>query len=58
MWLFFVDDLVVAGSSEAAIEAFKDQMRRYVEIKDLRTLAWCLGVKNEQDLVAYSVAVP
>ena len=31
----FVDDLVVAGSSEAAIEAFKEQMRRHVEIKDL-----------------------
>jgi hypothetical protein len=36
---------VVAGSSEAAIEAFKEQMRRHVEIKDLGTLAWCLGVK-------------
>ena len=53
----FVDDLVVAGSSEAAIEAFKEQMRRHVEIKDLGSLAWCLGVKIEQDLVAGTVSL-
>ena len=53
----FVDDLVVTGSSEAAIEAFKEQMHCHVEIKDLGTLVWCLGVKIEQDLVAGMVSL-
>ncbi len=48
---------MVAGSSEAAIEAFKEQMRRHVEINDLGSLAWCLGVKIEQDLVAGTVSL-
>ncbi len=37
--------------------AFKEQLRRLMEIKDLGSLVWCLGVKIEQDLVAGTVSL-
>ena len=53
----FVDDLVIAGSTPELIEAFKQEIRGFVEIKDLGELTWCLGMKIDYDRDAGRLAI-
>jgi hypothetical protein len=45
----YVDDLVITGSSLAAVEEFKEEMKRAFLMSDLRLLSFYLGIKVRQD---------
>jgi hypothetical protein len=45
----YVDDLVITGSSLAAVEEFKEKMKRVFLMSDLRLLSFYLGIEVRQD---------
>jgi hypothetical protein len=45
----YVDDLVITGSSLAAVEEFKEEMKRRFLMSDLRLLSFYLGFEVRQD---------
>jgi hypothetical protein len=46
----YVDDLVITGSSLAAVEEFKEEMKRAFLMSDLRLLSFYLGIEVCQDV--------
>jgi hypothetical protein len=53
----FVDDLVIAGSSLAAVENFKNELKSEYNMKDLGAISFCLGMEISQDADgAYSLS--
>jgi hypothetical protein len=44
-----VDDMTIAGSSKAIVQAFKDALRQEFKIKDLGELKWLLGIEVKRD---------
>jgi hypothetical protein len=45
----YVDDLVITGSSLAAVEEFKEEMKRAFLLSDLELLSFYLGIEGHQD---------
>jgi hypothetical protein len=45
----YVDDLVITGSSLAAVEEFKEEMKRAFLMSDLELLSFYLGIEVRQD---------
>jgi hypothetical protein len=45
----YVDDLVITGSSLAAVEEFKEEMKRVFLMSDLELLSFYLGIEMRQD---------
>jgi hypothetical protein len=45
----YVDDLVITGSSLAAVEGFKEEMKRAFLMSDLGLLSFYLGIEVRQD---------
>jgi hypothetical protein len=46
----YVDDLVITGSSLAAVEEFKEEMKRAFLMSDLGLLSFYLGIEVRQDV--------
>ena len=44
----YVDDILITGSSDEAIEVFKQQMGRFFEMTDLGKLSYYLGIEVDQ----------
>jgi hypothetical protein len=45
----YVDDLIITGTKEREVEAFKAQMKKSFDMSDLGLLSFYLGVKVHQD---------
>jgi hypothetical protein len=45
---FYVDDLVITGSSEQAIDKFKKEMKGQFHMSDLGLLSFYLGIEVHQ----------
>jgi len=45
----YVDDLVITGTKEAEVEAFKEEMKATFQMSDLGLLSFYLGIKVHQD---------
>jgi hypothetical protein len=41
----YIDDLVITGSSEQAIDKFKEEMKGQFQMSDLELLSFCLGIE-------------
>ena len=44
----YVDDLVITGTKEAEVEAFKDEMKATFQMSDLGLLSFYLGIEVHQ----------
>jgi hypothetical protein len=47
--VIYVDDLVITGTKEAEVEAFKEEMKATFQMSDLRSLSFYLGIEVHQD---------
>ena len=43
--LVYVDDLVVAGTNQQAIDQLKQSLKKKFKLKELGDLSWCLGIQ-------------
>jgi len=54
----YVDDLVITGTKEAEVEAFKKEMKATFQMSDLRLLSFYLGSRSTRTAPASSFARP
>ncbi|KAL8106265.1 hypothetical protein AgCh_029885 [Apium graveolens] len=52
---FYVDDLLITGSSHGNVKKFKDQMRSEFDMSDLGKLAYYLGIELSKDVTGKAV---
>jgi hypothetical protein len=45
----YVDDLVITGTKDVEVTAFKEEMKATLQMSDLRPLSFYLGIEVNQD---------
>ena len=53
----YVDDLIIAASSQHLIDQFKDELKDVYSIKDLGELKYCLGMEVSHDWSKHIITV-